>query len=852
MKGTSGPQLADSVTLLYRLIGRPMLRDPLRTAVAIACVSVGVAVVVAIDLAGEASTGSFRSSMETLQGSASYEICQLGGISESVFADLVALREPLQFSAQVEGMATLPSTGERLPIFGVDLVGDENLRGAVSYDALDLSELAATDPVWVSPSVGATEGDPIELLVGDQVREFVVRGVLSGGSSLSNLAGSVVLMDIALAQRVLHKVGSLDRIYVRLPDESEEDWFSLIRKSVPVSATVERVGVGSSQNRKLLNSFRWNIRILSYIALIVGAFLVYNTISVSVVQRRPLIGVARAVGVPREMVRIGFLLEGAMFGAIGTCAGLLLGRAMAVGAVDLMGRTVESLYASGVPTEIAIRPWTLIVATVAGVGVSVVSAWRPASEAASVTPTEAMARERLDYQARSSSHSWAMRGLASAVVSIALCFVPAWQRIPYAAYGAALGMIACATMLTPILSSHALRFVSRPLLRAFGVASMLGARTLAGSLARTVVVVAALSTATAMMVSVAIMVGSMRDTLLVWMDGQLQADLYVQPEGRTGGWDAPTMSESVAATIQSLSSVRVIDRFRAYPISYGGLPATLAHADFDVVRTESPMQVLEGPAMAKVAEQVMRTHSVVVSEAFSSKHDVHVGDTVALPIGAATIDFAVAAVYFDYSSERGFVIGHRDVLMKHLPDDRLTSVAVYLQNPDELETVRSEIIEALLGRRLRVSRNRELRENATEVFDRTFAITYALELVAVFVAILGMAGALLTLVIDRRAELGVFRVLGASRRQVRSLVLTQAGILGLLSNLIGLALGCALSVVLVKVINKQSFGWTIQFHWPAGLLLLATTTVFVTSLLAGMYPARIAANRNPNEVLHEE
>ncbi len=829
-----------------------MLRDPLRTCLAIVCVSVGVAVVVAIDVAGEASAGSFRSSMETLQGSASYEIRQVGGIPESVLADLVSLREPLQFSAQVEGFATLPSTGERLPVFGVDLLGDVALRGRVGRKMPDLTELAATEPVWVSALIGVKEGDRIELLIGDQLRQFVVQGVLLDSSFQADSLGAMVLMDIALAQRALEKIGFLDRIYVRVPDGSDEDWSAVIRDRVPSPASIEPAGVSSRQNRKLLRSFRWNLKILSYIALIVGAFLVYNTISVSVVRRRPLIGVARALGMPRRTVRMGFLVEGAMLGAIGTCIGLLLGRGMAVGAVELMGRTVESLYVSSVPAAIAIRPWTFLVAATAGIGVSILSAWRPASEAASVAPTDAMAEARLDYHAQSSSRSWAIRGLVCAVLSVGLCFVPAWQRIPYAAYAAALGLIASATMLTPMLTGAATRLVSRPLLRVFGVASMLGARTLGGSLSRTAIIVAALSTATAMMVSVAIMVGSMRDTLLIWMDSQLQADLYVQPEGRSGGWDAPTMSESVAAAIESLPSVRAVDRFRTYPISFGGLPATLALADLDVLRTESSMKMLEGPPMATVAEQLTKTRSVIVSEAFGSKHDVHVGDTIALPLGAGTVVFEVAAVYFDYSSERGFVIGHRDILMEHLPDERLTNLAVYLRNPDATEKARSEVIEAVSGHRVRVSRNRELRERATEVFDRTFAITYALEVVAVFVAVLGMAGALLTLVIDRRAELGVFRVIGGSQRQVRSLVLAQAGILGLLSNLIGLALGCALSVVLVKVINKQSFGWTIQFHWPVGLLLFATTTIFAASLLAGLYPARVAASRDPNDVLHAE
>lgn len=852
MNRTQSGRSAANWTLLYRLIGRPMLREPLRTVLTFLCVSVGVAVVVAIDLAGEASAGSFRSSMETLQGSASYEIRQVGGIPETVLADLVTLREPLQFSPRVEGFATVPETGERVPLFGVDLLGDGALHDGVDLDAVDPADLTEGRPVWVSSAMETTVGRRLDLLVGDRLETFLVRGVLGDAAFQSDSLGAVVLMDISVAQQSLGRVGLLDRIYVQTPEGSEADWSSTFRDRVPQAASVEPVGVSSRENRKLLQSFRWNLRILSYIALIVGAFLVYNTISVSVVRRRHVIGLARALGMSAWMVRAGFLAEGALFGAIGTCVGLLLGRAMAVGAVELMGSTVQSLYVSSSPGEIAIRPWTLLVAAAAGIGTSVASAWWPAREAASVPPSEAMARARLDYQVLSSSRTWALRGVACAGVSAALCLVPPWDRIPYAAYLAALGMIGSATMLVPHFSETAIRLASRPLLRAFGIAPMLGARTLSGSLARTAVIVAALSTATAMMVSVAIMVGSMRDTLLIWMDSQLQADLYVQPEAGASGLDGTTMTEAAAVRIESLPTVRVVDRFRSYPISFGGLPASLALADFNVIRTESGMKTLEGPPIRAAAERLTQSKSVIVSEAFSSKHDVHVGDTLALPIGDGTEDFEVAAVYYDYSSERGFVIGHREVLMEYLPDDRLTSLAVYLREGSDADTATSELIAAVSGLQLRVSRNRELRERATEVFDRTFAITYALELVAVFVAILGMAGALLTLVTDRRAELAVFRVLGATRRQLRTLVLAQAGILGLLSNLVGLVLGCALSIVLVKVINKQSFGWTIQFHWPVGLLLVSTTAIFGASLAAGMYPARLAAARKSIKVLHEE
>ncbi len=851
--GIQSAAVTEAARLFYRLIGRPMAREPLRTGLTILCVAIGVAVVVAIDLAGEASAGSFRSSMESMQGSASYEISQVGGIPDSAFGRLSRLREPLRFAARVEGYATWVVTGERVPIFGVDLIGDEGLRGRIEPGVPNLEALLDSRPVWVSAVLGASEGDRIDLAVNGTHEEFIVGGVLRDPAGRSGPLGAVVLMDIALAQQVLGRAGFLDRIYVEtLGAGQERDWEPTIREALPAAAELEAVGVRSRQNRKLLNSFRWNLQILSYIALIVGAFLVYNTVSASVVRRRHWIGVARALGMTRGAIRLGFLAEGLFFGLTGSVLGLALGRAMAAGAVELMGRTVQSLYVSSAPSSIEVGLSTAAVAGLAGIGVSIFSAWWPASEAAAVAPAVALGKAHLDYRRRVEQGSWSTRGLACAGVSSALCLVPAWDRVPFAAYAACLGLVAAATMLVPRACESAIRAASRPLLRLFGAAALLGARTLSGSLARTSVIVASLSTATAMMVSVAIMVGSMRDTLLIWMDSQLQADLYVQPEGRPGEESAPTMSNAVAAIIEALPQVEAVDRFRRYAISYGGLPATLALADLEVARAQSGIRFLGGRDLGDLADRLLSTDSVIVSEPFSSKHGVQEGDTVTLPVGDGEVDFDVAGVYYDYSSERGLVVGHRDVLMRYLPDDRPSSLAVYLERRADPEEARALVVRAIGSSELQVSRTRELREGATEVFDRTFAITYALEAVAVFVAILGMAGALLTLVIDRRSELGVLRVLGASKGQVRGLVLAQAGLLGIVSTAIGLALGCALSVVLVKVINKQSFGWTIQFHWPVALLLAALGAVLAASMAAGCYPALVASARDPREIIREE
>jgi putative ABC transport system permease protein len=214
--------------------------------------------------------------------------------------------------------------------------------------------------------------------------------------------------------------------------------------------------------------------------------------------------------------------------------------------------------------------------------------------------------------------------------------------------------------------------------------------------------------------------------------------------------------------------------------------------------------------------------------------------------------FRVADVYYDYSSERGAILMDRDTLLRYLPDPAPSNLAIYVAPDSSLQTVRAEIARASAGHRVLTFTDRDLRGEALRIFDRTFAITYALEAVAVIIAVMGVAGALLALVIDRRREVGLLRFLGAASGQIRKLIVFEAGLLGLLSMAIGIVLGFALSLILIFVINKQSFGWTIRFHWPVAVLLSALSLVYVATVLAGLYPAGVAVTLRPVEVVHEE
>jgi len=856
-----------SLNSFWRLIVVPLAREPVRTALAIFSIALGVAVVLAMDLAGQAATGSFRSSLETLSGQQNFEITAIGGVPEAIAGKLATQPFDWRITPRMEDFAVLPEMKKTLPLVGLDLVGEANDLSLNSPKTVakgslrdTLGDLAAGNSIWVGESLGKTRGDSLQLLINDHPATYVVRGTYPDGGGNE----SAIVMDIASAQAALGRAGRLDRIYIRVPEAASivshgtpvslNEWQTRAEQVLQPGVHLRTAGASTDENRKMLSAFRWNLKLLSYIALIVGAFLIYNTISVSVVRRRGEIGIVRAIGASPFQVLSAFLLEAVLVGVTGSMLGIPFGRLLAGWAVKLMGTTVSALYVSSRPGAIALTPWSASLALLIGVGMTLVSAWSPAREAARVAPIEAMARGRREFEVRAGKTSSLGFAAAAAALAVVFALLSPVNGKPIFGYCAALLAVVAAALAIPWFVERATTLAGKLLSKMLAVEGLLASRSLIGSLRRTSVLVAALCTAVAMMTAVAIMVGSFRQTVVLWMDSSLPADLYLRPAGNPAADQHPTISPQLSDAIAKLPGVRAAQRLRAYEINYQGMPATLGSLDLLDAHNDRQTAFLSGRAPGDVLDELRGAEAVIVSEPFSYKHHVKRGGTVQLSLGEVQRDFRVADVYYDYASERGVILLDRTVLLRSLPDPAPSNIAVFVSADSNAAAVRKEIedIAEQLHTRVLIFDNRDLRKQAVQIFDRTFAITYALQAVAILVAVMGVAGAFLALVIDRRRELGLLRYLGAASIQLRKIILNEAALLGALGCLSGLALGFFLSLILIFVINKQSFGWTIRLHWPFALLAGAIALIWSATVFAAYYPARVAVRLNPMEVVREE
>ena len=861
--------------LFSHFIIRPLAGDKMRTATTVIGVALGIAVVIAIQLTNASSIRGFETALETVAGRTAVEVIGAGtGIDETRLPDLSWLHDFGIVSPVIEGSAALVVGDvrslnsrrqlEAVKVLGIDILRDQPFR---EYELLEIGGLkpAATsdvagdfttqqflDILTNERSVVITEklatrrgyhiGGELRLMIGDRVIPFVVRGYLKDEGPARVLDGNFILMDIAAAQLAFDRLGRIDRLDVRLPEGADLDQsLAAIAARLPQGLSAQRPARRGEQVETMLAAFHANLTALSWIALIVGLFLVYNTVTISVVARRQEIGTLRALGVTRGQVLVLFLGEAAALAVAGIALGLGLARLLADAALTLTSRTVSTLYIAAVaapPDMNSSHVWTAIAI---GLPLSLVAAAVPALEASRVPPTAAMrGHDTLGMRTRLRPAALILPVVLLAV-AWALAQLPPIGRRPVFAYASSFALVIGAAFLVPAIM-FGLAKLSRRALRRLGVEGLLAHANLTSAIPRLSISVAALAVSLSMMVAIAVMIGSFRDTVVYWVGQTLRADLFIGPGIRPTVGSEQTISEEVIATLSNHPDVVAIDRFRNVDLVYDGNLAVLGSGSYEVVLQQGSL-LFKSPADARERlRAAIGKDEVIVSEPFSMRYGKRDGDRIEIPTPHGPRPFRIAAVYYDYASDRGVVVMDRATFARHFGELAPSGVAAYLRDGADPERVRTEMLDLLdEGHRAFIYSNRTLRTEILNVFDSTFAITYALELIAIAVAMLGVAGTLLTLVLERRRELSLLRLTGADRRQVRRMVIIEAALIGGVSQGIGLAVGFALSAVLIYVINVQSFGWTIQFHLPAAFLIQASIAVVIATAIAGIYPARRAA-----------
>jgi putative ABC transport system permease protein len=847
--------------LLRTISWRHVRRHRLRTFLTFFGIVLGVAVVVAIAVVNRSLTSSFQSTIDQIAGKAVLQVANAeSGIAESFFPIIRDTPGVQDAAAAVDGFLPVSAApGERLYVYGVDLLTDFAVRDyqfVNSQFALDqaLDFIAQPDSIALTESFARRLkiplGASISLATSRGRQSFTVRALLKEQGTAKVFGGSFALMDLPVAQRVFGKEGKLDIVDITLADgERIEAVQKRLRDRLAGAAEVERPKKRGEQIDQLLTSFRVGLFFVSLIALFVGFFLIYNTVSVSVIQRRREIGTLRCLGMRRiEVLRL-IVVEALLLALCGSCVGSMVGWMLARVALVAVGETVGNLFSL---VDLARGDFTfqeLGLALGCGIAVAVAAALHPALQAIQVSPLE-NARQTAWKAGFKAKKSWANRlGLLCFLVAPFFVFLSPLLAEPVRRFS--LGVVGMLIFLLglaffcPALIHYAVKGLWRSALTLPGV-SWVEARLASDSLrrnpTRSGITVATLVISLAAIFTIAAFVNSVRGSLLAWVNQMVTADLIVSSGARTAGPRNVPLKEELLPGLKSIPGVKIIDLYRLIRSTYQGKPIVIESFS---ARDSAGVRNLPliGGGGAYALREMGEGKGVIISESFQSKFAKGANDTMDLSTPTGRVSFKVLGVYVDYSSDSGSVLIDRALYKQYWRDDLVDAFDLWLEPGADPHPVIEKIRNDYGAKyQLFISTHRELRDAVVRIMEQSFIVNYAVEIVAVVVAIFSVINTLLASILDRSREIGVLRAIGATQAQVRRMIVMEAGWMGLLGGLVGLFAGSVMAYHHVVYNTKMLTGWTFQFYYPYGVAVLSLVAAVALCLAAGYGPAKQAAS----------
>lgn len=847
---------------IFRLGRRYISRRLLQSALFVLGVALGVAMVIAIDVANTSSSRAFDLSAQSISGKATHQI--LGGpngVPTSLYRQLRLGLDLHTIAPVIEQYVRGVNVGDQpMRLLGIDPFAEPPFRdyltaasvenaGPTTASASTASSLgdainafiAEPRTVLVSATLakrfGLKTGDLLEVRSNDRLVELRIVGLLQAPDQASAQAlDNLLLTDIASAQEITATTGTISRIDLILPAGFD---VQKIKTILPQGTTLTTPNAENSAINQMTAAFNLNLQALSLLALVVGVFLIYNTVTFSVIQRRPIIGVLRSLGATRSQIFTLILGEAFLLGVVGTVIGLALGIIMGRASVGLVAKTISDLYFTVNVQAITVAPLTLLKGAGIGVAASIAAALIPSYDATRTPPAGTMRRSDVEQGALR------LVPLATAGAVIANILGLVLLRLPttnlYVSFGALFCIVIGSALFTPIVLIGMMRAASPLTSRLFGVLGRMAPRAVTRSLSRTSIAVAALTIAVSVIVGVSVMIGSFRTTVSDWLDTTLGADIFISPTLLTVTSATPNTDPVVAqkvATVEGVDHVATVRQVNVIAPDFPDLPPVNLLAISEDT-SGGRRNFIWNHAPNGDYRKALIDGEVAISEPFAFHRGITPeNNTLKLLTDKGEQTFTVTGVYYDYSTDQGAVLMDETVYRRFYNDSYITNVAAFLKPDAKQEQVINQLQTVTLkGYDLRVQSYRDLRSGVFAIFEQAFSITIALQLLATVVAFIGVLSALMSLQLEQTRQYGVMRATGMTPAQLWRYTLIQTGLMGFTAGVLALPIGLALALVLIYVINVRSFGWTMQLHLPPLEFIQAFAVAVIASLAAGIYPA---------------
>jgi putative ABC transport system permease protein len=811
-------------------------------------ISLGVAVVVAVDVANESARTAFRLSVERISGNATHQIeSASGGIADALYARL-RLELGLRPAAPViEG--TVRIAGRTFSLLGMDpLAALPLLQGRTDVDPRSIPDLltkpgalllAAEDAL----DLGVERGGDLKLEAGGRLREASLAGTLGGDdASLQGLA----IADVSTAQELLGRLGKIDRIDLILDDDGARS----IADQLPAGLRLVRAQSRSNALGEMTRAFHANLTAMSLLAVLVGGFIVYNTMTFAVLRRRSLLGTFRTLGVTRSQLFALVLGEALVFGLVGALIGVAAGVLVGWGLVQLVTRTINDLYFVLTVSKLFISPLSLVKGAGLGILVTLIAALGPAAEAAASQPRDVLRHHLVERKGRRLAPRLALAGIALTAAGLGLADFP--TRSLGVGFVALFFVVLGLSLCVPLVLAGFGKLTVPVLGRLTGPQGRLAARGISASISRTGIAVAALTVAVSTTAGVDIMIESFRGSLAAWLESTLSSDIYLSSPDSAPGAGGHDLPAELYATVLAIPGVAEISKGRTRRIDTQGGPVSLLALEPSSKSRDGFR--FKGETPADLWSRFEAGELTLASEPYAYHHQARVGDRARIFTAQGWKEIEIGAVFTDYRSDRGMLVIPRWLYAKLWDDPGYSTMGVVLAPHAPLEPALQQLRNLASGyeEAIRVQANRSIREHSLAVFDRTFVITRVLRILAIAVAFIGVLSALMALQLERAREHAVLRSIGLTRGQLLGLILLQTSILGLAAGLLAIPMGWVMGGLLIQVINLRSFGWTMDMAIPGSALLLGLGLAWIAALLAGLYPAIKAMRAEPAMALREE
>lgn len=825
-------------------------------------IALGVALVTSVDLANKSAALSFSLSTEAFSKGATHRITgRNGSVEEGVYVDLIkqGVSNVLPY---VEDYINVPALdGRALRLIGIDPFSSSNSSESIldqdlppeTFSSLLTAPGAVLLPKSLSDSEGISKGDQLQITYGSMSEKVRIIGFIEPDRSAGAIdLDGIIISDISTAQELLNKKGLLTHIDLSLDDKSSEGSLSLalIQDILPEGMDIERIDQVSKSAESMTRAFELNLMTLSLLALFVGLFLIYNAVIFSVLSRRHTFAVLRALGVTGPEVFKTVLVETLILGIIGSILGLFLGALMGRGILGLVTSTINDLYFTLTVTDFTLSPYTMIKGLLLGIVASVIAGVVPAYEASRVKPAGALSRSTLESLVLKSLKPLSFAGAGLIATGLLLIYIPSDS----------LGLGLVSVFLILLGSSLLVPLITRVLMNLFsylggsiGVIAQMAPLNVVRSLSRTGVAIASLTVAVSVILSVGIMIGSFRVTVVSWLEGTLNADIFISAASQNVssniGLDPAIFSE--VAGFPGIDNVATARRLRLTSPEYG--PFNLLAVTEDIASENKKFIWSEG-SPAQIWQKLLKD-SVLVSESFAYRNNIQPGPghTVKLLTDNGYREFKVAGIYYDYSYQTGVVL-MSDTVYRSLWDDALINslAANVVSRQDPAEIARELTNELSQKYNVRVRSNYALKESALNTFDRTFKVTGALRILVVVVAFIGVLSSLMALQLGRVKEFGMLRAIGMTVAQLRKMTFLENALIGLTAGLLSIPVGLLLSYLLIYVVNLRSFGWTIDLTLQPRFFVEGIAVSVIAALAAGVYPALVIDREDTAALLREE